>query len=124
MTAMDLLPTFARLAGAGFHRSKDRRQGHLARFVRRWQSPHQAFFYHKENELQAVRAGKWKLHVDGDKPTALYDLESDIGERRNVLQENQAVATQLLSRIMDFQQDLADNSRPAAFVDDPKPLSN
>jgi arylsulfatase A len=27
-------------------------------------TPHEAFFYHKDNQLAAVRSGDWKLHVD------------------------------------------------------------
>ena len=50
-------------------------------------------------------------------------LEGDIGEARNVLKGNQAVAKRLMSYITAFQEDISQNSRPAAFVDNAKPLS-
>ena len=68
-------------------------------------TPHESYLYYWGNELQAIRAGRWKLHFphayrsltgrpgkDG-KPNgyserqieyALYDLEADIGESRDV----------------------------------------
>jgi len=96
-------------------------------------SPHKAFFYHKGNTLQAVRSGKWKLHlalrqgrVKGKRQRAaapaLYDLENDIGEARNVAKEHPDVVARLRAYVAAFEKDLAQNSRPAAFVDNPKPL--
>jgi arylsulfatase A len=124
VTAMDLLPTFAKLAGANIT-SNPKIDGKDIWPVlsAAGESPHEAFYYHKENELQAVRSGKWKLHVKGGMPTALYDLETDIGESQNVLPEHQPVARRLLKRLTAFQQDLTLNGRPAAFAHDPQPLS-
>tara|TARA_R110000764_G_scaffold103065_1_gene188676 strand:- start:7566 stop:8963 length:1398 start_codon:yes stop_codon:yes gene_type:complete len=124
MTTMDLLPTFAQLSEAELpaDRVLDGKDimpvlGHKAH------SPHQAFFYHKGNMLAAVRSGKWKLHVDGEKPIALYDLERDISESTNVLEGNRSIAARLLGYIKDFQEDIAKNNRPAAYVDNPKALT-
>lgn len=132
MTTMDLLPTFANLAGATLPSDlvidgKDIwpvLQGKAA-------SPHEAFFYYRVNELQAVRSGKWKLHFDlpqngSDKnqpQPALYDLESDIGEENNVIENFPHIAKRLQSYADKFQEELRANSRPAAFVDNPAPLS-
>ena len=124
MTTMDLLPTFAKLAGADVptDRTIDGKDiwptltGQAA-------TPHEAFFYHRGNTLSAVRAGKWKLHVKGLKPVQLYDLESDIGEMRNVMNENPDVVKRLNQRLKTFAKDIADNNRPAAFVENPKPLA-
>ena len=124
MTTMDLLPTFAQLSGAELPEDRvlDGKDimpvlGHKAH------SPHQAFFYHKGNMLAAARSGKWKLHVDGEKPLALYDLERDISESTNVLEGNRSIADRLLAYIKDFQEDIAKNNRPAAYVDNPKALT-
>ena len=57
------------------------------------------------------------------KPTALYNLESDIGEQKNVLGDHEEVSTRLLAAIEAFEADLAENSRPASFVDNPKTLA-
>jgi hypothetical protein len=70
-----------------------------------------------------VRSGKWKLHVKGDVPVALYDLENDISESDNVLERNPAVVDELLTEIKKFKDDIKNNNRSAAFVENPKPLS-
>ena len=123
MTAMDLLPTFAKLAGAEV--PKDRvidGKDVWPVLAGKAKTPHKSFFYHGGNNLKAVRSGDWKLHVNGKKPVALFNLATDIGEKKNVLAENREVAQQLLGEIAKFQRDIAENSRPAAFVENPKPL--
>ena len=45
-------------------------------------SPREAFWYYWMNDLEAVRAGRWKLHLakDGTPVDELYDLVADPGE--------------------------------------------
>lgn len=124
VTAMDLLPTFAKLAQARVPSDRVLDGKDI------WpvmsgdaKSPHEVFFYHQGNDLQAVRSGDWKLHVQGEKPTALYDLNLDISESQNVLSDHKDIAERLLRHIAAFQSDLAENSRPAGFMDNPKPLA-
>lgn len=131
MTAMDLLPTFANLAGADV--PSDRvidGKDVTSVLLGHEKSPHEAFFYHKVNELQAVRSGKWKLHLGINKGSkknrrapALYDLESDIGEKKNVLAEHPDVEKRLRQLVTEFQKELSQNIRPAASVKNPKALS-
>ena len=124
LTAMDLLPTFAKLAGAAV--PADRiidGKDIMPVLIDKGKSPHQAFFYHKGNTLAAVRSGKWKLHVDGDKPVALYNLESDISESTDVIQGNGKIVDQLLAHIETFQEDILKNYRSAAYVENPRPLT-
>ncbi len=124
MTAMDLLPTFAKLAGAAIPTDRVIDGKDIwPTLIGEARSPHEAFFYHRGNQLQAVRSGKWKLHTNNGRPTQLYDLESDIGEKKNVIQSNPEVVQRLGRHLKAFAKDIADNSRPAAFVDHPKPLS-
>lgn len=123
MTAMDLLPTFAKLAGA--HVPTDRiidGKDIWPTLTGESKTPHDAFFYHRNTSLQAVRSGKWKLHTNKGRPTQLYNLETDIGETNNVIKSHPNVAKMLDKRLKDFAKDIADNTRPAAFVDNPKPL--
>ncbi len=124
MTTMDLLPTFAKLAGAKVPTDR------VIDGCDIWPTlsagtptPHEAFFYHSANELKAVRSGKWKLHVNKGKPAELYDLDTDIGERKNVLKDHPNVVKQLNDSMEAFAKNMSDNNRPAAFVADPKPLS-
>lgn len=134
MTTMDLLPTFAKLAGAEIPSDRVLDGKDIWPVLTgNGKSPHEAFFYHRGNTLEAVRSGKWKLRIgrpSGGKNgktrqalDALYDLVNDIGETRNVLKDNPTIATRLRALIAAFEKDLAQNSRPAAFVDNPKPLS-
>jgi arylsulfatase A-like enzyme len=63
-------------------------------------SPYQVFFYYDRDQLQAVRVGKWKLHLPLNNrfkghytddsysiDAELYNLEKDIGESSNVAQQ-------------------------------------
>lgn len=124
MTAMDLLPTFAKLAGA--KPPSDRvidGKDIWPVLAGKAKTPHEAFFYHRGNELKAVRSGSWKLHTNKGKPTALFDLENDIGEKKNVLKANPKIVKRLNGYLKGFAKDIAENNRPAAFVKNAKPLS-
>lgn len=130
MTTMDLLPTFATLAGAQVPTDRVIDGKDIwPTLSGKANTPHEAFFYHGANDLKAVRSGKWKLHIvtKGDRanPTAreLYDLETDIGEKTNVLAKHPDIEKRLLSYVKSFETELARNSRPAAFVKNPKPLT-
>ncbi len=124
MTAMDLLPTFAKLAGAEIPSDRiiDGKDiwPVLSKGVK---SPHEKFFYHRGNDLKAVRSGNWKLHAEKGKPTQLFNLRNDIGEKKNVLKDHPDVVKRLKGYLANFAEDIADNNRPAAFVENPVPLS-
>lgn len=130
MTAMDLLPTFAKLAGAAIPTDRviDGKDIWPV-LTENAPSPHEAFFYYKVNQLEAVRSGKWKLRltVQGNgkgKATkaTLYDLEQDIGETTDVAKDHPKVVERLRRTMAELEKELALNSRPAALVDNPKTL--
>ncbi|QDV84705.1 sulfatase [Planctomycetes bacterium TBK1r] len=124
MTTIDLLPTFAKLAGAMIPTDRVIDGKDIwPTLIGEAPTPHEAFFYHGGNQLRAVRSGKWKLHTRNGKPAQLYDLEKDIGEKTNVIDSNPEVVQRLVQHLKTFAKDIADNSRPAAFVEHPKPLS-
>nr|WP_231617659.1 sulfatase [Novipirellula aureliae] len=127
MTAMDLLPTFANLAGAEIPSDRVIDGKDIWPVLNRTaKSPHEAFFYYSKNDLKAVRSDKWKLHLGsakGEGSAALYNLEIDIGEKINVLADHPAVEKRLLALVADFQTELTQNSRPAGFVENPKSLT-
>ena len=124
MTAMDLLPTFAKLAGAEIpsDRTIDGKDVWPV-LAGEAKTPHEKFFYHGGNNLRAVRSGKWKLHWNKGKPTQLFNLEADIGEKTNLLKSEPEVAEQLLGYLRVFEKEIASDNRPAAFVDNPVPLA-
>ena len=92
------------------------------------QSPTKTFYYYVRENLRAIRAGKWKLHVshkpddfwqrfyrDGDyieiTEPVLYDLENDIGETTNVAAANPEVVTRLMKHIEFARKDIGDGDR-------------
>jgi arylsulfatase A len=103
-------------------------------------SPYEAFFYYYMDQLQAVRAGHWKLYLpleskwhnfrrDG-KPAAaeLYDLNNDLQETKNLAEAKPEVVERLLAYAERARADLGDANRPGTgqrdpgWVDDPQPL--
>ncbi|PHS07771.1 MAG: arylsulfatase [Blastopirellula sp.] len=124
MTTMDLLPTFAKLADANVPTDRIIDGKDIwPTITGKSGTPHKAFFYHRGNSLNAVRSGNWKLHTNNGKPDKLYNLENDIGEKKNVIKSHPEVVQRLNAHLKNFAKDIADNNRPAAFVNNPKPLS-
>ena len=140
---MDLLPTFARLAGTrppGDRIIDGRNIWPLMSGKKKAKSPHEAFYYYQIDQLQAVRSGRWKLHLPfklkkrnwgkpiPDSPLKLYDLKADIGEANNVATQYPDVVKRLLVLAEKAREDLGDvkrkgkNQRPAGWVENPKPL--
>lgn len=74
------------------------------------------FFYGRNGEMEAVRLGKWKLHIeksrgwnkkkDGEFKVSLYDLNSDMSESINVASENPLIVEKLKKAITDFEASL------------------
>ena len=124
MTTMDLLPTFAKLAGAEVPQDRIIDGKDIwPTLTGQAKTPHEAFFYHRGNRLEAVRSGKWKLRTKGGKPVELYDLETDVGEKQNIIKDEPKVVQRLSRYMTEFASDIAENGRPAAFVTNPQPLS-
>ena len=133
VTAMDILPTVALLAGGKL--STLPIDGHDIRPLM-WgcddaKPPTDAFYYYWQSELHAVRSGRWKLqlpHVDSQAPDpnqigkggsrgavmsvrrdlALYDLTADIGERTDLAAKHPQIVKQLLSVAERARDDLGD----------------
>jgi arylsulfatase A len=141
-TTMDLLPTFARLAGteAPSDRVIDGKDiWPLMAGRDDAKSPHEAFYYYQMDQLQAVRSGRWKLHLPlkvkrrnwgkgiPNRPMELYDLKADIGEKTNVADRHPDVVKRLLALADQARLDLGDTNyrghqRPAGWVEVAKPL--
>jgi arylsulfatase A-like enzyme len=107
-TTMDLLPTFARLAGT--ESPKDRiidgkNIWHLLAGEPGAESPYDVFYYYMADQLQAIRSGKWKLHLPikrfsgkrASRPMKLVDLSRDIGETTDLSQQHPEVVKKLLA---------------------------
>ncbi|QDT63119.1 sulfatase family protein [Calycomorphotria hydatis] len=143
-TTMDVLPTFAALAGgeAPADRIID---GHDIRpllFAEEGAAtPYDAFYYYRRDRLECVRSGPWKLRIkppfrykprknyDENYQPQLYNLENEIGEETNVAAEHPEVVQELMAFAKHAQTDLGDsghpgeNTRPAGWVEDAKKLT-
>ncbi len=98
--SLDFLPTFVELAGGtvSTERIVDGRSiVPLMRGESGAASPHEAFYYYTGGNLEAVRSGPWKLHFRKHRElvSALYNLESDIGETTDVQDANPEVVARL-----------------------------
>jgi len=127
-TTMDLLPTFARLAGT--EPPSDRTiDGHDVRPIMRGEagaaSPYRAFYYYHMEQLHAVRSGRWKLHLPredrrtfhaedaGPAGALLFDMESDPGETTDVADEHPEVVAELAGLAEQAREELGDTDREA-----------
>jgi len=94
-------------------------------------SPRETFFYFFKDNIDAVRCGKWKLHIrKGEQEIKeLHDLEADIGETNNLYNEYPDIVKKLMAKIEEFREDIGDeavgmegkNCRPIGKVDNPVP---
>ncbi len=115
-STLDFMPTFAALCG---YKAPDDRivDGVDQTDLLRGKSEvgaREDFYYFSDNELHGVRVGKWKLmlagrksfygYVDdrGSKDVELYDLEADVGEKKNVAAEHPDEVAKLSARAKAF----------------------
>jgi arylsulfatase A-like enzyme len=106
---MDILPTFAALAGGAPPRDRKIDGQNLTPLLTKAKgarSRHEALFHFQTDKLAAVRAGRWKLMATGE----LYDLEADIGESKNAAGENPDVVKRLEAKLAEARADLGDGS--------------
>ncbi len=136
---MDVLPTFAKLAGA------EAPQDRKIDGVDIWPvltgdpetPPREEFFYYKGFNLEAVRSGDWKLHLalaDGapgekkGKPRPqLFNLKEDIGETTDVAADHPDVVKRLQALAQSMESDLGTKEigpgcRELGRVSDAKPF--
>ncbi|MCB1235383.1 MAG: sulfatase, partial [Verrucomicrobiae bacterium] len=148
---IDLLPTLAKLIGAEPPK-------HPIDGLDIWpvlagepgaKNPHEGYwYYYKQNELQAVSQGTWKLYLpheyrtlegrpggkDGipakygsaEAATELYDLSTDVGEKDNVAAAHPDVVEKLLAFAEKARAELGDNltKRKGAGIREPGRLTD
>ena len=147
---IDVLPTFAALAGADLPKAKldggDVSPILLGKAGAK--SPHaDLFYFYSGLTLQAVRSGAWKLHISAadkrapakgkaakakqqaanDGKPQLYNLADDIGESKNVAADRPEIVAKLQALVEQAKSDLGINDkgpgvRELGRVDNPKPL--
>ena len=114
---IDLLPTLTALAGGTLPSDRvidGKNIWPLMAGKPGAKTPHDAYYYYRGRNLQAVRSGKWKLVHRKD--VELYDLEQDIGEKENLAAEYPDVVQRLTRRMEQFDEQLKANARPPGRV--------
>ncbi len=126
-TMMDVLPTFVKLAG-GTVPSDRKLDGRdiwpVLAGTPDARSPHDDFSYYRGPRLEAIRSGPWKLSLQSG---ALYNLETDLPESRNVAAAHPDVVERLRALADRNADDLGLDAngpgcRPPGRVADPQPL--
>lgn len=123
LTAMDLLPTFAKLIGAKV--PKDRiidGKDILPVLIEGAESPHEYFFYSHWGTLEAVRWKDWKFSVRNGEE-ALSNLETDIAEKTNLKDQHPEIVAQLKGEMQKFEAEITKNARPTGHIENPKALT-
>jgi len=106
--SLDVMPTVCAAAGAELpddhiYDGKDM----LPAILGRTKKPlHEALFWYDGADQWAVRMGKWKLLSRGGS-LELYDLESDISEKKNLREENPQVVARLRQTFDAWKDELA-----------------
>ncbi len=129
---IDVLPTIAEVAGAKLPERKIDGSSLWPILSGKpgANSPHEAYYYYWNRELQAVRSGKWKLHFPHSYRTLkdkggqagmpadyvekkcgleLYNLDEDIAESKNVAEANPDVIARLQVLADSMRQQLGDS---------------
>ena len=111
---MDLLPTFAKLAGARLpeHRLDGKNLWPVWSLASA-KSPHKYFFYYHTKHLEAVRDGHWKLVLPSKRnpKPMLFDLKTDAAEQHNVAAQHADVVKRLHTAAKRARMDLGDGER-------------
>lgn len=118
---MDLLPTLAAWAGAPLTGCRPLDGADIRHLFRgEGKSPHEALYFYMGNSLNAICAGRWKLHVargaegkDRGQMPQLFDLELDPQERYNLADRHPQRVAELTARLTAFDAQLKAERPPA-----------
>ena len=131
-STLDLLPTIAKITASKLPVNKI--DGHdISALISGEEgaiSPTEDFFFYRGWDLEAIRSGKWKLHLPhgynqviksdtgnvhgrlnlkSQIDLALFDLSNDIGETTNIVIKHPEIVKSLLAKIEVMKKDLGDS---------------
>ena len=133
--SIDLFPTLAALCGAALPDDRTIDGVDLSELLLddAVSSPRDAFWYYLMNDLEAVRGGRWKLHISksGTPVHELYDVVADPAESTDRAAEQPTQVTQLNAIADAARRSLGDarlgavgaDQRALGRVADPRPLT-
>lgn len=121
VSTLDLLPTFAQVAGVNLPRELVLDGRNIVEILH---NPNESeisdrpFFYFARNgDLEAVRLGDWKLHIlksigwskssKGEFTVSLFNLEEDMGETQNLAKKYPEKVTEMVGLISDFNESVS-----------------
>ncbi|MCC9630181.1 sulfatase [Blastopirellula sp. JC732] len=139
-STMDLLPTFAKLTGAKAPQNEI--DGHDIASILFADSgdaspwDQDGFAFYQMDQLQAVRAGQWKLYLplgpqeakrfppaaNKQGSPALYDVRHDLHEDHEASAEHPEVVAQLTKLAEQIRQEVSEERRPAGKEESPQGL--
>lgn len=131
-STIDLLPTIAEITGAQLPDHPIDGMSILATLKDpKAASPHRevGFFYYKNNRVEALRLGRWKLRIGYKRtskkrqakpatkskapPAELYDLDADIGEATDLAKDRPEIVAKMKAMVAAYDTDLKANARPS-----------
>ena len=103
MISMDIMATSLAAAGAKNKNLKDLDGVNLLPFIEgeKTTPPHKNLYWHKL-WFSAMRDGPWKLIYVQDYGYALYNLEKDLGESKNLIQSEKKRSEQMINQLNDW----------------------
>jgi len=141
---IDILPTLSQLLGVSLDTfpTLDGKNIYPLMTSPEAKTPHEVFFYYQLEQLQAVRAGDWKLHLPLDsmytnfhraewgegRDLMLVNLREDLQEQDNVAAVHSEIVEELMGYAEQARRELGDLNVPgeevrqAAIVENPEPL--
>ena len=140
VSGTDLFPTLAEFAGAAVPNDREIDGRSIAALLRgdSTNTPARPILYYHGDYLDALRLGRWKLHVGRRSWTEsqtglceLYDMELDPAESHECSSQKGEVVRDLMNLIDQYRLNLGDaavasegaNCRPIGRVSDPRPLT-
>ncbi len=121
VSTLDLFPTLAKISGAkipegliidGIDISEFLLSPETKKFLER-----PFYFYARNGEVEAVRLGKWKLHIEKSRgldvnlndvfPVSLYNLDLDITEKNNVANQFPNIVEKLTNMMKEFDAEIS-----------------
>ena len=114
LTAMDVLPTLAGLAGAPLPEGRELDGEDVRALWSGERGPERSYLYYgRRGDLSGIRQGRWKLALPGG---ALHDLDADPGEERDVAGSNAELATDLRRTAKVLDDAIEEAKRPVRVV--------
>lgn len=116
VSTLDLYPTFAEITGSDISDVLSLDGTDIGELMQdpesAWVQERPFYFYARNGEAEAVRVGKWKLHIKksigwdaggkGVFPVSLYNLYEDVEEQKNVADQYPELVKQLTELIIEF----------------------